>query len=176
MDQSAPPCCPGGAGGCWGRAWALPAFPSRGYPKHWALLPCWASVPHTPHLRFSVPWVSWVGASSALSRLRHLLAPTPTGLSQQQAPLRQGDLHLQEDGGGVSAPVPPARPWAPTLDPTQWGPWGWFRPVTGDPLPHPFPDRTPTLLQLLQGDQADGAGQRPGHEHTLGGDFSGKRR
>lgn len=32
------------------------------------------------------------------------------------------------------------------------------------------------LPQLLQGDQTDGAGQRPGHEHTPGGDFPGKGR
>lgn len=45
-------------------------------------------------------WASWPGCH---------LAPIPTGLSQQQAPLRQGDLHLQEDGGGVSPAHPPAR-------------------------------------------------------------------
>lgn len=35
---------------------------------------------------------------------------TPAGLSQQQAAVRQGDLHLQEDGGGVSATCPPPPP------------------------------------------------------------------
>lgn len=40
-------------------------------------------------------------------------ALTPTGLSQQQAAVRQGDLHLQEDGGGVSTAHPPPPPSGP---------------------------------------------------------------
>lgn len=146
-----------------------PSLPSPSKAPDAPLLPSWASVPRTPPCLCS--WVSWV-VGAWLSGLRHLWASTPTGLSQQQAPLRQGDLHLQEDGGGVSTPLPPP-PSSPTLDSTQGGSWGGSG-LDGDPLPHPFP--APTLLQLLQGDQADGAGQRPGHEHALGRDFSGKRR
>lgn len=120
-------------------------------------------------------WVSWPGCH---------LAPIPTGLSQQQAPLRQGDLHLQEDGGGVSPAHPPARPdpACPPLAPTQRG--SWVVPVIrrraqplGTTAPHfqyPPPRVTLSPPQLLQGDQTDGAGQRPGHEHTPGRDFPGK--
>lgn len=76
---------------------------------------------------------------------------------------------------------PPLTPPSGPLGVVQACDWegallGSFRSSLRDPLPHPFPNRTPTLLQLLQGDQADGAGQRPGHEHTLGRDFPGKRR
>lgn len=51
----------------------------------------------------------------------------------------------------MSAPVPPARPWAPTLDPTQWGPWGWFRPVTGTRCPTPSPTIRPLSRSYYKG-------------------------
>ena len=131
----------------------------------------WEPFPHIPFFL----WVSWPGCH---------FAPIPTGLSQQQAPLRQGDLHLQEDGGGVSPAHPPARPdpACPPSAPTQQG--SWVVPVIrrraqplGTTAPHfQFPPPRVTLSppQLLQGDQTDGAGQRPGHEHTPSRDFPGK--
>lgn len=45
--------------------------------------------------------------------------------------------------------------------------WAALGPDSGTHCTRPFP-------QLLQGDPADGASQRPGHEHTLGRDFPGK--
>lgn len=89
----------------------------------------WEPFPRTPFFL----WVSWPGCH---------WAPIPTGLSQQQAPLRQGDLHLQEDGGGVSpAPACQARPRLPTLSAHPAGPLGGAcdqeeGPTSGDHCPH----------------------------------------
>ena len=129
--------------------------------------------PLPPHTLLSLGVLAWVSLGSNPHRT---LPATSSSTPRRSPPTRRWWRSKSR------TPARQARPHLPTLSAHPVGPLG----VSGDqeegpPLGttapcfrYPPPCVTLSPLQLLQGDQTDGAGQRPGHEHTPGRDFQGK--
>lgn len=129
-------------------------------------LPTVEPLPRTPFFL----WVSWPGCHWAQSPQD---SPSNKLLYGRSPPTRR--WWRSESRTRLPGQTPPAHPQCPPSR-ALGGACDQERPNLWGPLPPTSSPPTGVTLsppQLLQGDPADGAGQRPGHEHTPGRDFPG---